>query len=76
MVILQTGVVGGWAGGVGSATGAGVALGVLAVMRDPAPGYGFTTAVVVLSIAVSLAGAVLPAAIAGTRDPIRELRVP
>lgn len=72
LLLTQTSVL----AGIGSLTGAGLALTALAAAGDALPGADFVVAVVVLAIGTSLAATLLPAVIAARRDPLKELRVP
>jgi putative ABC transport system permease protein len=49
---------------------------ILIFSGDPAPGFAFTVALAVLTLATALIASVIPAIIASRREPIRELRVP
>ncbi|QWT23148.1 lipoprotein ABC transporter permease [Subtercola sp. PAMC28395] len=60
----------------GSIVGSVVALALLVMQGSPVPSPAFCTAVVVLALVTSLGAAVIPALIASTREPLRELRVP
>ena len=71
LVVLQTT----FAAGVGALLGATISLLVLTTLGDPYPSVKFTLAVIVVSIAVSLIAAMVPALIAAHRHPIKELRV-
>lgn len=59
---------------IGAALGVGIAY-LLLVLGDLCPSGQFTLAVIVLSLAVSLTAAGVPAIIAARRHPIEELRV-
>ena len=61
---------------VGAGLGALAALAWLAARGEPAPPATFTLAVAVAVTAITALAAVLPAALAARRDPVRELRVP
>lgn len=61
---------------VGISEGLAVAVVVLLVSGDPLPGVAFVGALAVLAFVTSVAAAVIPAAVASKREPIRELRVP
>ncbi|MCT9626879.1 conserved membrane hypothetical protein [Arthrobacter sp. 9V] len=62
--------------------GIGIVIGIIASMiillasGDPWPGAGFTTALATLALTTALTAALLPAIVASSREPIRELRVP
>jgi putative ABC transport system permease protein len=62
--------------GAGAIVGSAAAAIALAITRDPLPNPEFFAAVGVLAIAVGVVAAVVPAAAAARRDPLRELRVP
>ncbi len=70
--MTQTGVV----SLIGVLLGVGGSLLALRLSGDPLPSLRFSGAVATLALAVSLAAALIPAAIASRRDPIKELRVP
>lgn len=61
---------------IGVMLGSAVASLVLVFGGDPLPGIEFTTALSVLAVATAVAAALIPAAVAARREPIRELRVP
>ncbi|WP_230114612.1 ABC transporter permease [Microbacterium oxydans] len=61
---------------VGVGIGAAAASTILAIDKDPLPGFEFTLAVCVLAIGTATTAALLPAVAAARREPIRELRVP
>lgn len=48
----------------------------LVATGDPAPGPEFAAALAILTLVTSVLAALLPAAVASRREPIRELRVP
>ncbi|RFA15095.1 hypothetical protein B7R22_07115 [Subtercola boreus] len=62
--------------GAASVFGTGVAVALLALLRQPLPPPAFAAAVAILAVTTSLVAALLPAVFASTRDPLRELRVP
>lgn len=72
LVLLQVSLLGicGAAVGVASATLS------LLFTADPLPNPKYLAAVAVLALTVSIASAVVPAAAAARRDPLKELRVP
>lgn len=72
LVLLRTVL----AGVVGALLGSLVGLFSLLLTRDPLPDARFILAIVVLAVTSASLGAVLPAVIASTRDPLTELRVP
>ncbi len=61
---------------VGVALGLIASVAVLFVTGDPAPGVGFAGALAILAVGTAAVAAVVPAVLASTREPIRELRVP
>ena len=61
---------------LGTAIGTSAATTILLVSGDPHPGIAFTAGLVILTILTALLASLIPAVIASTRDPIRELRVP
>lgn len=60
----------------GFVIGASAATFILLASGDPWPGGSFTAALGVLTLTTAIVAALIPAAVASTRDPIRELRVP
>ncbi|MBF4562621.1 lipoprotein ABC transporter permease [Microbacterium sp. VKM Ac-2870] len=61
---------------IGVALGLGISTLIAIISGDPLPGIEFTLATSVLALAAAVAAAIFPAAVASTREPIRELRVP
>lgn len=60
----------------GVAAGLITSTAVLAATGDPTPGPEFAAALAILTLVTTLLAALLPAAVASRREPIRELRVP
>jgi len=63
-------------GMVGATAGIILANASMIALADPLPDAWFQISVVVLALAASLAGSIVPAWFASRRDPIIELRVP
>lgn len=61
---------------IGVAAGLAVSAVALAATGDPLPGVTFTAALAILTLSTAAVASLLPAAVASTREPIRELRVP
>ncbi|WP_374974661.1 ABC transporter permease [Microbacterium trichothecenolyticum] len=61
---------------VGVAAGLAASAIALAATGDPFPGVEFTGALAILTLTTAAVASLLPAAVASTREPIRELRVP
>lgn len=61
---------------LGTAVGSTTATVILLVSGDPLPGLTFTVGLAVLTVLTALLASFIPAVLASTRDPIRELRVP
>ena len=61
---------------IGAIVGILVANSTMIALTDPLPDAWFQVSVVILGLAASLAGAIVPAWFASHRDPIVELRVP
>ncbi|PPF86979.1 lipoprotein ABC transporter permease [Subtercola sp. Z020] len=72
LLLAQTGML----ATLGAAAGILGALCALAAAASPLPSPPFVAAVGVLAVLTSVVAAVLPAFVASTRDPLRELRVP
>lgn len=61
---------------LGVLVGMGGSIAILLVGGDPCPSMAFSVALGTLAILTAVVSAILPAAVASRRDPIRELRVP
>lgn len=61
---------------LGSVIGIACSLVLLFAFGDPIPHLEFVVAVVVLALAAAVLASVVPAMVASTREPVRELRVP
>lgn len=61
---------------IGLGLGLTVSAAALAATGDPLPGPAFVSALAVLTVATAVLAALVPAVVASTREPIRELRVP
>jgi putative ABC transport system permease protein len=61
---------------VGIAIGLVVSTAALIALRDPFPGFAFTGALSILTLLTATVAALIPAAVASRREPIKELRVP
>lgn len=72
LLLAQTGML----ATLGAAAGTLGALCALAAAASPLPSPPFVASVAVLAVLTSVVAAVLPAFVASTRDPLRELRVP
>lgn len=72
MLIIQTGFL----AAVGSLFGLAVGLAALLMAGDPLPNWSFIAATACIACLSGVLGAIPPALIAATRDPLRELRVP
>ncbi|UFS60502.1 FtsX-like permease family protein [Subtercola endophyticus] len=62
-------------GSIGAVTGCTAADLLLALTGDPPPTATFTFAVALLAVLTAVVASVVPAVVASTRDPLRELRV-
>ncbi len=60
----------------GALLGSACSAGALVAGGDPVPSFDYFIAVISLALVVAAISAAVPAALAATRDPIRELRVP
>ena len=63
-------------GVIGSIVGCAASLAVLVALGDPLPTTSFVTALALLATVTAAIAALVPALVASTRDPLRELRVP
>lgn len=72
LVLTQSGI----AAGIGTLLGLAVGLPVTRVIAGALPSPAFTAGLATLAVLVGLLGAVVPAALAARRDPVRILRVP
>ncbi len=72
LLLMQTALL----AGLGSLLGIATGLAVLLSSGDPLPDPGFITALGLLAILTPVLAATAPAAVASSREPIRELRVP
>lgn len=61
---------------IGAALGAAVASGALMLSESPQPPLDYYLSIALLAIATAVVAGVLPAGLAATRDPAKELRVP
>lgn len=72
LLVVQTALL----AAIGVAAGVSSGLVALVVTRDPLPDPAFTTALCVLTFVTTVTAAIVPAAVASRREPIRELRLP
>ena len=61
---------------VGAATGCALSFFVIGAIGDPQPPFSFYAGVAILAVITGVTAAIVPAAVASRRDPLKELRVP